>query len=89
MLSKESESESSEKMVYTIDGLLRNRAAGEKADEPIVAYPAEGTEYAYYTPRQVGFLQLDEGVCRDGLEWLTDRISYIRLSRQRLCTIQR
>ena len=46
--------ESAEQVVYTIDGLLRARAAGEKADEPIVAYPSAGTEYAYYTPRQVG-----------------------------------
>ncbi|KAK1141640.1 putative NRPS-like protein biosynthetic cluster [Aspergillus melleus] len=45
--------ESAEQVVYTIDGLLRARAAGEKADEPIVAYPSAGTEYAYYTPRQL------------------------------------
>ncbi|PLB52351.1 acetyl-CoA synthetase-like protein [Aspergillus steynii IBT 23096] len=46
-------SEREEQVIYTIDGLLRARAAGDKADEPIVAYPAEGTEYAYYTPRQL------------------------------------
>ncbi|KAL4946672.1 hypothetical protein BDV06DRAFT_231756 [Aspergillus oleicola] len=42
-----------ESAIYTIDDLLRARAEGDKADEPIVAYPSEGTEYRYYTPREL------------------------------------
>jgi len=42
---------------YTIDGLLRARAAGETANEPIVAYPSSATNYIYYTPLEVCVLQ--------------------------------
>ncbi|KAL5050776.1 hypothetical protein BDW71DRAFT_203499 [Aspergillus fruticulosus] len=42
-----------ERAIYTIDDLVRARAEGEKADEPIVAYPVKGTEYRYYTPREL------------------------------------
>jgi hypothetical protein len=42
-----------EQTIYTIDDLVRVRAEGDKADEPIVAYPVEGTVYKYYTPREV------------------------------------
>ncbi|CAG8107562.1 unnamed protein product [Penicillium olsonii] len=37
----------------TIDGLLKTRANGSLANESIVAYPSTGTEYTYYTPRQL------------------------------------
>ncbi|KAJ5528079.1 hypothetical protein N7513_012238 [Penicillium frequentans] len=39
--------------IYTIDGLLRARAAGETANEPIVAYPSSATNYIYYTPYEL------------------------------------
>jgi hypothetical protein len=39
----------------TIDGLLRARSNGHFANEAIVAYPSSGTDYEYYTPRQVSF----------------------------------
>lgn len=39
--------------IFTIDDLVRARAAGETAHEPIVAYPSSGTDYVYYTPHQV------------------------------------
>ncbi|KAL4804262.1 hypothetical protein BDV18DRAFT_166093 [Aspergillus unguis] len=42
-----------ESPIYTIDDLLRARAEGDKADEPIVAYPTKGTNYRYYTPREL------------------------------------
>ncbi|KAL4885540.1 hypothetical protein BJY04DRAFT_231032 [Aspergillus karnatakaensis] len=42
-----------EQAIYRIDDLVRARAEGDKADEPIVAYPVKGTEYAYYTPREL------------------------------------
>ncbi|KAL2842165.1 hypothetical protein BJY01DRAFT_256818 [Aspergillus pseudoustus] len=42
-----------ENPIYTIDDLLRARAEGDKADEPIVAYPFSGTEYTYFTPREL------------------------------------
>ncbi|KAL4744008.1 hypothetical protein BDV11DRAFT_210719 [Aspergillus similis] len=42
-----------ERTIYTIDDLVRVRAEGDKADEPIVAYPVEGTEYKYYTPGEL------------------------------------
>ncbi|KAL4928814.1 uncharacterized protein BDV17DRAFT_298355 [Aspergillus undulatus] len=42
-----------EQAIYTINDLLRARAEGDKADEPIVAYPSRGTEYKYYTPREL------------------------------------
>ncbi|CAG8289918.1 unnamed protein product [Penicillium salamii] len=37
----------------TIDGLLKARSNGSLADESIVAYPSTGTDYVYYTPRQL------------------------------------
>lgn len=37
----------------TIDALLRHRAQDHRADEAIVAYPSRGTDYVYYTPKQV------------------------------------
>jgi hypothetical protein len=39
----------------TIDELLRARSNGHLANEAIVAYPSSGTDYDYYTPRQVSF----------------------------------
>jgi hypothetical protein len=39
--------------IFTIDDLVRVRATGETAHEPIVAYPSSGTDYIYYTPHQV------------------------------------
>ncbi|KAL5000032.1 hypothetical protein BDV10DRAFT_183627 [Aspergillus recurvatus] len=42
-----------ERAIYTIDDLVRARAEGDKADVPIVAYPVKGTEYRYYTPREL------------------------------------
>lgn len=39
--------------IFTVNDLLRTRATGETAHEPIVAYPSSGTEYIYYTPHQV------------------------------------
>jgi hypothetical protein len=48
-----STTEVEERAIYTIDDLLRARAEGDKADEPIVAYPSKVTEYTYYTPREV------------------------------------
>ncbi|KAJ5407938.1 hypothetical protein N7509_001821 [Penicillium cosmopolitanum] len=42
--------------IFTIDDLVRARAAGETAHEPIVAYPSSGTDYVYYTPHQVNIL---------------------------------
>ncbi|KAL4948869.1 hypothetical protein BDW69DRAFT_203240 [Aspergillus filifer] len=42
-----------ESAIYTIDELLRARVEGDKADEPIVAYPTKGTDYKYYTPREL------------------------------------
>jgi hypothetical protein len=44
-----------ERPIYTIDDLLRARTVGDKADEAIVAYPFTGTEYTYFTPREVSF----------------------------------
>lgn len=41
--------------IYTINDLLRLRALGETAHDPIVAYPSSGTDYVYYTPHQVKF----------------------------------
>ena len=38
----------------TIDGLIKTRSSEVLASEPIVAYPSSGTDYTYYTPRQVG-----------------------------------
>jgi hypothetical protein len=43
--------------IYTISDLLRLRASGETAHDPIVAYPSAGTNYVYYTPHQVRFLR--------------------------------
>ncbi|KAI9369802.1 hypothetical protein BJX61DRAFT_545228 [Aspergillus egyptiacus] len=45
-----------EKPIYTIDDLIRARAEGNTADEPIVAYPHHGTQYKYYTPRELHHL---------------------------------
>ncbi|KAL2861787.1 hypothetical protein BJX68DRAFT_251638 [Aspergillus pseudodeflectus] len=45
--------EAEERPIYTIDDLLRARAEGDKADEAIVAYPFKGTEYTYFTPREL------------------------------------
>ncbi|KAE8148866.1 hypothetical protein BDV25DRAFT_141355 [Aspergillus avenaceus] len=42
-----------EQVIYTIHDLLRARANGACADKPIVAYPAKGIKYEYYTPRQL------------------------------------
>ncbi|KAF2101646.1 NRPS-like enzyme [Rhizodiscina lignyota] len=42
--------------IDTIDDLLRQRAQEPLADEPIVAYPSCGTDYAFYTPRQLDTL---------------------------------
>ncbi|KAL4974846.1 hypothetical protein BDW66DRAFT_167504 [Aspergillus desertorum] len=42
-----------ERAIHTIDDLVRARAESDKADEPIVAYPVKGTEYRYYTPREL------------------------------------
>ncbi|KAL4922531.1 hypothetical protein BDW62DRAFT_217337 [Aspergillus aurantiobrunneus] len=42
-----------ERTIYTINDLLRTRAEGDRADGPIVAYPIKGTEYKYYTPREL------------------------------------
>ncbi|KAL5342841.1 hypothetical protein BJX70DRAFT_409789 [Aspergillus crustosus] len=42
--------------IYRIDDLLRARVEGDKADESIVAYPSKGTEYTYYTPRELHHL---------------------------------
>ncbi|RDW81354.1 putative NRPS-like enzyme (JCVI) [Aspergillus mulundensis] len=42
-----------ERAIYTIDDLVRSRAEGDRADEHIVAYPVRGTEYRYYTPREL------------------------------------
>jgi hypothetical protein len=39
--------------IYTINDLLRLRASGETAHDPIVAYPSSGTNHVYYTPHQV------------------------------------
>lgn len=55
-----SATEVEERAIYTIDDLLRARAEGDKADEPIVAYPLKGTDYTYYTPREVSCLYLKE-----------------------------
>ena len=48
----------SERQPATIDELIRFRAAGEHADSPIIAYPPEGLEYVYYSPREVRYLRL-------------------------------
>ncbi|KAJ5156597.1 hypothetical protein N7492_009400 [Penicillium capsulatum] len=45
-----------EEDIYTINDLLRARAAGPTAHDPIVAYPSSGTHYIYYTPHQLGSL---------------------------------
>ncbi|RAL12493.1 acetyl-CoA synthetase-like protein [Aspergillus homomorphus CBS 101889] len=37
----------------TIDHLLQSRAKGRLGDEPIVAYPSFGTNYIYYSPKQL------------------------------------
>ncbi|KAJ5344664.1 NRPS-like enzyme [Penicillium brevicompactum] len=37
----------------TIDGLIKTRSSEVLASEPIVAYPSSGTDYRYYTPRQL------------------------------------
>lgn len=42
--------------IYTINELLQRKAKAETCNEPIVAYPSEGTDYTYYTPKQVSFL---------------------------------
>ncbi len=39
--------------LYTVNDILRARASGETAHEPIVAYPSSGIDYVYYTPHQV------------------------------------
>lgn len=44
----------SEQDFKTIDGLIKARSSEALADESIVAYPSSGTDYTYYTPRQVG-----------------------------------
>ncbi|EXJ82474.1 hypothetical protein A1O3_06287 [Capronia epimyces CBS 606.96] len=42
-----------ETTLYTVDDLLRARASGETAHQPIVAYPSSGIDYVYYTPYQL------------------------------------
>ncbi|KAJ5085474.1 hypothetical protein N7532_010245 [Penicillium argentinense] len=42
--------------IYTVNDLLRTRASGETAHDPIVAYPSSGTDYVYYTPYQLDLL---------------------------------
>ncbi|KAL2818813.1 hypothetical protein BDW59DRAFT_151867 [Aspergillus cavernicola] len=42
-----------DRVIYTVDDLLRARAEGDKADEHIIAYPFMGAEYTYYTPREL------------------------------------
>lgn len=37
----------------TIDELIRCRAIGDTGDLPIIAYPSDGRDYVYYTPKQV------------------------------------
>lgn len=44
----------SKEEIYTVNDLLRTRARGENAHQAIVAYPTSGTDYAYYTPFEVG-----------------------------------
>ncbi|KAF9884352.1 hypothetical protein FE257_001865 [Aspergillus nanangensis] len=39
--------------IHTIDSLLRHRAHAATGNEPIVAYPFQGSQYTYYTPRQL------------------------------------
>jgi hypothetical protein len=47
--------------LYTVNDLLRARASGETAQEPIVAYPSSGIDYVYYNPLQVRDLGLEGG----------------------------
>ncbi|OOF95586.1 hypothetical protein ASPCADRAFT_507410 [Aspergillus carbonarius ITEM 5010] len=49
----ESEAEVAEETLQTINDLLQSRAKRGVGDEPIVAYPSSGTDYVYYTPRQL------------------------------------
>lgn len=49
----ELEAEPAEETIYTINHLIQARAKGLHGNEPIVAYPSSGTEYTYYTPKQV------------------------------------
>ncbi|KAJ5664684.1 hypothetical protein N7462_011497 [Penicillium macrosclerotiorum] len=42
--------------IYTLNDLLRVRAAGYTAHDPIVAYPSSGTDYVYYTPNELNIL---------------------------------
>lgn len=53
VVTTQSEEPRSKDTFYTIDDLLRTRASGQTAPEPIVAYPSSGTDYVYYTPQQV------------------------------------
>ncbi|KAJ5630473.1 uncharacterized protein N7484_010573 [Penicillium longicatenatum] len=59
--------------IYTIDGLLRDRAAGETANEPIVAYPSSATNYIYYTPHELN--QLVEAAAVDYSKEIPQRLS--------------
>ncbi|GLB11781.1 putative NRPS-like protein biosynthetic cluster [Aspergillus tubingensis] len=49
----ELEAESAEETIHTINHLIQARAKGPHGNEPIVAYPSSGTEYLYYTPKQL------------------------------------
>lgn len=49
----ELDSEPAEETIHTINHLIQARAKGRHGNEPIVAYPLSGTEYTYYTPKQV------------------------------------
>lgn len=49
----EHEGKPAEETIYTINHLIQARAKGLHGTEPIVAYPSSGTEYIYYTPKQV------------------------------------
>ncbi|PWY88879.1 acetyl-CoA synthetase-like protein [Aspergillus sclerotioniger CBS 115572] len=49
----EPEAEVAEETLHTINDLLQSRAKGHHGNEPLVAYPTSGTDYIYYTPRQL------------------------------------
>ncbi|GKZ72631.1 putative NRPS-like protein biosynthetic cluster [Aspergillus niger] len=50
------DSEPAEETIHTINHLIQARAKGRHGNEPIVAYPSSGTEYTYYTPKQLDTL---------------------------------
>lgn len=61
----------SEQDFKTIDGLIKTRSSGTLANESIVAYPSSGTDYTYYTPRQVGscgiFFEMHQPIIADSV----------------------